>query len=154
MNDFFARGGRWVLAQGLLLVTVAVLAVTLPVPFSFPFHQPGGWTLVVIGVGFALVASAALGSSLSPFPAPLEAGRLVATGPYRLVRHPIYTGVILGSLGIAVARGDWLSLLAASALILFFYAKSTHEEVHLMATYPEYAAYRQRVTKRIIPRVL
>ena len=154
MTDFFAKGGTWVLAQGALLVTVAVLAATRPAPFTFPGRGIVGWALVALGLAIALRASAALGSSLSPFPAPVKAGRLVAAGPYRVVRHPIYTGVILGSLGVAYAFGDWLSLLAAASLVPFFYAKSTSEEEHLSTTYPDYESYRREVPKRIIPGVL
>ncbi len=154
MADFVAKGGRWVLAQAVLFAGLAGLAALRPLPFSFTGNQALGWILLGLGVGIALAASAALGSSLSPFPAPVESGHLVAAGPYRLVRHPIYTGVITGSVGLALARGDWLSLLVAAALLPFFYAKSIREESQLTAKYDDYETYCRQVKKRIVPGIL
>lgn len=154
MTDFVAKGGRWVLAQAVLLAGVVLSAAIRPVRFSFTGHQAAGWVLVVLGVALALAAASALGSSLSPFPAPVASGRLIAAGPYRLVRHPIYTGVIIGSLGIALAQGDWLSLVTASALLPFFYAKSIREEAHLSVKYDDYESYRRQVKARILPGIL
>ena len=154
MTDFVARGGWWVLGQAALLTAVVLLAAIQALSFSFRGHQTAGWALVLFGVVLALVAAAALGSSLSAFPAPLQSRKLVARGPYRIVRHPIYTGVILGSFGIAIAVGDWLSLIVALVLVPFFYAKTIREERHLLEAYADYEPYRQQVTKRIVPGVL
>ncbi len=154
MADFVAKGGRWVLAQAALLAGLTLLAAIRPVPFSFAGHQAVGWFLVILGVVLAMAAASALGSSLSPFPAPVASGRLIAAGPYRLVRHPIYTGVIIGALGLALARGDWLSLAVASALLPFFYAKSISEEAHLSMKYNGYEEYRRQVKSRILPGIL
>ena len=154
MKDFAARGGRWVLAQGALLVTMAIFAVVRPLPFSFVGHQAAGWALGVAGVVIALAAASVLGSSLSPFPAPVRAGEFVTKGPYGIVRHPIYTGVITGSLGISIGQGDWLSLAIAIGLLPFFYAKTIREEDHLLATYEAYEPYRRQVRRRIVPGIL
>ncbi len=141
-------------AQAALLTALVVLAGVRPVPFSFVGHQAVGWTMVVAGAVTALMAASALGSSLSPFPAPVRSGKFVAKGPYGIVRHPIYTGVITGSVGFSIAQGDWLSLVVAIALLPFFYAKTIREELHLLATYEDYESYRGQVTRRIVPGVL
>ena len=154
MRDFVARGGGWVAAQAALLTALVVLATIRPVPFSFVGHQAVGWAMVVAGAITTLTAAAALGSSLSPFPTPVSSGRFVAKGPYGIVRHPIYTGVITGSVGFSVAQGDWPSLAVAIALLPFFYAKAIREEAHLLASYRDYESYRAQVTRRIVPGVL
>jgi protein-S-isoprenylcysteine O-methyltransferase Ste14 len=75
---------------------------------------------------------------------------LVTTGPYRYVRHPIYTGIILGLVGTALATT--LYLLVAAALVTGFFAFSaTREERFLTEEFPEaYPAYK-RSTKMLIP---
>jgi protein-S-isoprenylcysteine O-methyltransferase Ste14 len=95
---------------------------------------------------------AALGRSLTPFPYPRERARMVARGVFRCVRHPIYAGILLASLGWALA---WLSLagVACSALLaVFFDRKARREEQWLRERFPEYAAYERRV-RRFLPGV-
>jgi protein-S-isoprenylcysteine O-methyltransferase Ste14 len=75
---------------------------------------------------------------------------LVRSGPYRVVRHPIYSGLLLAILGSALATGPGL-LVAAVAAGAYFIASLRVEEADMAAafpdTYPEYA----RHTKRLIP---
>ena len=92
----------------------------------------------------------ALGRNLSPFPKPIEGGALVTSGVYGIVRHPIYTGLILGTLGWGLLMSSVLGVILAGVLFLFFDRKSRREEVWLMETYPGYAEYRRRV-KKLIP---
>ncbi len=79
-----------------------------------------------------------------------EDHELIQRGPYRLVRHPIYTGIILAYAGTVLAliptpRG----LLIELVLILAFYIKSRHEERVMAGEFGEqYAAYKQRVKGR------
>jgi protein-S-isoprenylcysteine O-methyltransferase Ste14 len=91
-----------------------------------------------------------LGRNLSPFPKPIEGGSLVTNGVYGMVRHPIYTGLILGTLGWGLLMSSALGLLLAVVLFLFFDRKSRREEAWLMEAYPGYAEYRARV-KKLIP---
>ena len=101
-----------------------------------------------------LSASLLLGRSLTPFPKPVDTGALVARGPYRIVRHPIYSAVIVGMIGIALRGGDGIALALAIGLVPFFNAKSTFEERHLLAHYPAYEEYQHRVPRRLIPGLL
>lgn len=154
MHAFIERGGHWVAAQFILFALVLTAGLARPTPVSFSGHRPIGWVIGIVGLVVAVAASQALGRNLTPFPKPLDQGALVERGAYRVVRHPIYSGVILIMIGFAVAQGDWLSMGLALTTIPFFYAKTSHEERHLVATYPAYADYRTRVKKRIVPGVL
>jgi protein-S-isoprenylcysteine O-methyltransferase Ste14 len=89
----------------------------------------------------------ALGRNLTPFPKPIQGGKLVMHGPYRFVRHPIYAGLIFSTLGWALVRANLLGLALVMLLLLFFDLKSRREERWLREAYPEYEAYQQRVHK-------
>lgn len=78
---------------------------------------------------------------------------LVTSGPYRFVRHPIYSGLLLGVIGTALAT-DLLGLIVAVVLTAYFYYCASVEERNLTATFPTaYPAYRL-ATKMLIPFVL
>jgi protein-S-isoprenylcysteine O-methyltransferase Ste14 len=78
---------------------------------------------------------------------------LVTSGPYRFVRHPIYSGLLLGLVGTALAT-DLLGLILAVLLVGYFYYSASVEEKNLTATFPTaYPAYRT-ATKMLIPFVL
>ncbi len=71
-----------------------------------------GTALVVAGLGFAVAARAYLGRNWSGTVTLKQGHELIRTGPYRLVRHPIYTGMLLAFVGTAMARGDVRGLIA------------------------------------------
>lgn len=137
------HGQWWVVAQALLLLAVAVL------PPAGPSWPPGirlpALPLGIGGLVLAGLGAAALGSSLTVLPRPRARGRLVREGVYRLVRHPIYGGVILLALAWAVWRMSLLHLGLAVIVAFFFYAKARREERWLLERFPEYAAYRREV---------
>jgi protein-S-isoprenylcysteine O-methyltransferase Ste14 len=151
-RSFSERGGWWVVAQ----VPLLALAVVLP-PWTRGsdggFGHPLQWLgLALAGSGVLLVFAGlvALGRALTPFPHPREGAQLVTRGVYRLVRHPVYTGLLVGAFGWALA---WLSVagVAYSALLaVFFDRKARREERWLRSRFPEYAAYERRV-RRFIP---
>lgn len=72
------------------------------------------------------------------------------TGAYAVVRHPIYAGVILMSLGWGLYQASWLVLLYAAALFVLFDLKSRREEVWLAERFAEYPEYQRRV-KKLLP---
>jgi protein-S-isoprenylcysteine O-methyltransferase Ste14 len=109
-----------------------------------------GITLIALGFLIALAAALGLGRALTPLPKPNEAGQLVASGVYRWVRHPIYTGVLLMALGWAFYIEGLVTLWSVLLLAIFFDIKSRREERWLLEKYPEYAAY-QKKTRRLIP---
>ena len=78
---------------------------------------------------------------------------LVTSGPYRFVRHPIYSGILTGVLGTALAT-NLIGLIIVGVLGAYFYYSATVEERNLTATFPTaYPAYQTR-TKMLIPFVL
>lgn len=151
-GEFARRGGWWVVAQ-FALFGLILLALTQN-------RTPEDYLLVV---GWALVGAAVLlaGSGLwmirdqlTALPAPRHGAVLLDRGPFSLVRHPIYGGLILGFLGLAIRGGNPLAALLALLLVPFFWAKTEHEERLLAARLPEYDDYRRRVPRRFLPWIL
>ncbi len=114
------------------------------------FVRAGGTGLVVVGVGVGLWAAARLGRGLTPSPLPNGAISLVSRGPYRLVRHPMYTAVMLLAVGVATRSGSWLVVAQTVALIVLFNVKARWEERRLAETFPDYKSY-QATTPRFLP---
>jgi protein-S-isoprenylcysteine O-methyltransferase Ste14 len=109
-----------------------------------------GTLLVAAGLGLASWARVHLGRNWSGTVTLKEGHTLVVSGPYGVVRHPIYTGLLFAFLGTALAIGEWRGL-AAFALALFaFLYKSRAEEARMRETFPQYADYRRR-TKALLP---
>jgi protein-S-isoprenylcysteine O-methyltransferase Ste14 len=108
--------------------------------------------LVLAGMLIVVSASKALGRGLTPFPRPPESGRLVESGPYAVVRHPIYTGGILFFAGISLALSPW-ALVGTAVLAVFWALKARVEERFLAERYREYGDYRERTRFRLIPYV-
>lgn len=152
MNEWTERGGKWLLVQFPLVAVAAILARVGP-RHSAPWGtvaRPLGFGLIATGAAFFVAGLATLGRNLTPFPRPKDGATLVRTGPYRVVRNPVYTGGILMSLGNTFWHRRPLGLLGSAALLLFFDAKARREERWLEQTFPEYPAYRRR-TKKLIP---
>jgi protein-S-isoprenylcysteine O-methyltransferase Ste14 len=105
--------------------------------------------LVTIGNAGALVALAQLGRSFSVM---AESRRLVTTGPYRFLRHPLYLAEEIAMIGVFLQFASrWTALLLAIQ-IAFQLRRMHNEELVLIASFPEYTAY-QRTTARLIPGV-
>jgi protein-S-isoprenylcysteine O-methyltransferase Ste14 len=104
------------------------------------------------GAGILIAIGGGLRHSLTPFPRPLERARLQVGGAYRLVRHPIYGGLILIALGWSLNSSP-LALVLTVTLALVLEAKSRLEESMLALRFPEYGAYRHRVRWRFVPGV-
>ena len=147
-----ARGGGWVVLQSLLfaLMPLAVLVGPgWPALAETPFRIAGG-ALAVAGLVLIGLAFRRLGRSLTPFPRPAKEGRLVETGPYRYVRHPVYTGGLLLCTGVSLAYSP-LALLPTAALAVTWGLKVRVEERFLRGVYPQYEAYASRTRHRLVP---
>lgn len=112
-----------------------------------------GAVVFVFGLAFAIWARVYLGSNWGMPMTQRAEPELVTSGPYRFVRHPIYSGLLLAVLGTALAT-SLVGLVAVVAIGAYFYLSASVEEKNLTATFPTtYPDYR-RGTKMLIPFVL
>jgi protein-S-isoprenylcysteine O-methyltransferase Ste14 len=147
-----------------LVANLAAFGAYFPSLLAWAGSTAGSTALLLAAVGSLLaVAGGALvfgsrtelGPAWSLVPRADQATGLVTTGPYRLVRHPIYLGFALLTTGAALAFGSWPALVIVVAGIVPTFAwRARAEEKLLIRTFGErYAAYRQR-TSMIIPYLL
>lgn len=142
------RGEGWFILQ-LFLFAIIFFAPAIA-PFQVPLELRAlGLLWLLIGGALGTLGLVSLGSNLSPFPKPIENGQLVTHGAYRFVRHPIYTGLILGTLGWSLLMATFLGIAFAVILFVFFDLKLRREEEWLTQTYPGYPDYQRRVRKLI-----
>jgi protein-S-isoprenylcysteine O-methyltransferase Ste14 len=139
-----------VLVQAGLMFVVFLLAVRFPGAYRNTAVMVAGAALLALGAVLILAGALALGRNLTPYPKPSKRGCLVSHGIFSLIRHPIYTGVMLLSFGWAQVWQSWPAILIALCMIPFFNAKARREEHWLRQQFPQYADYEQRV-KRFIP---
>lgn len=146
------RGGGWVALQFALIALAVVVGVAGP---SWPDAASGARIAVAIaliaaGTAVALLSVRALGSSLTPFPHPARGGTFVAHGPYRIVRHPIYSGGVLFLSGVSLLLSPW-ALVVTGALAVLWALKARVEEMFLHEHYAAYAAYCESTRHRLVP---
>jgi len=122
-----------------------------------PWSATTAWTgaaLCVAGLMFCFWARATLGRNWSGTITIKEAHELIIRGPYRLVRHPIYTGLLTMFVGTAMVTGNLAGVIGVLLAFVSLWVKLKSEESIMLRQFPdEYAAYRRRV-KRIIPFIL
>lgn len=149
MSEFARRGGWWVAAQ---LVLFAAFVLALRVNGDPPaWLGIVGWLVTLLGVALIAGGLLTLGPNLTPYPEPVPTGRLVERGVYRIVRHPIYGGLCIGAVGLAVGRASIPALAVSAVMLVFFRRKARGEERRLAAAYAEYAGYQRRVRAVLIP---
>ena len=77
--------------------------------------------------------------------------KVISSGPYALVRHPMYLGALIMLLGVAPALGSWFGLFAAIPLALVIVWRLLDEEEFLARSLPGYSEYRNKVKYRLVP---
>ena len=77
--------------------------------------------------------------------------RVVSTGPYAWVRHPMYSGTILFFVGVPLLLGSWWGVALSPLFVILFAIRSGIEERALVAGLPGYADYTRRVRYRLVP---
>lgn len=143
-------------AAHLLPLVVAALLLWLPtLPGGFlcgrlwpatPTSYFAGVTILALGLGFSIWARMHLGRNWSGTVTLKESHELIRSGPYALVRHPIYTGLLFGFVGSAVARDEWRGVLAVVIVFLALWRKLRLEERWMLETFGD--AY-QRYCKEV-----
>ena len=110
--------------------------------------------IALAGLAVLLWARVNLGGNWSADVALKEGHELVTSGPYRFVRHPIYSGLLLMALGWAVWRGRYSGFWGLAVLLLLFWIKAREEEKLMIQHFGDaYRSYKTRV-KAIIPYVV
>lgn len=151
---YFVRRDARSTTKSLFVKSMAVIASFLP--FAIPFAGSPSEDIdrvlcadliTLAGMAVALYSLASLGRNFSIIP---QARTLVRTGPYKLVRHPVYLGELIATFGIVMARPSvsaWAVFCLIAVLLLY---RAIQEEKLLASTFPEYEFYSRRVA-RLIP---
>jgi protein-S-isoprenylcysteine O-methyltransferase Ste14 len=138
-----------------LLVVAAILLVRLGAFRGHrintdPWRDGFGLVLFAVGLAFAIWARVNIGRNWGTPMTQKDDPELVTSGPYRLVRHPIYSGILAAVVGTAVAL-SWLWLTAAVLGGAYFVYSATVEERFMTEKFPDaYPAYK-RSTKMLVP---
>jgi len=145
-DKFGKRGEGWFLAQ-----SVGILLVVFPPSGVRQIVDTFGGILVLSGLALITLGSLSLGQNLTPLPQPREEHSLVTDGVYELVRHPMYGGILISSLGLALATGSEARLALVGLLFFLIDQKASFEEEALEDRYGEdYAQYKTK-SKKFFP---
>ncbi len=147
------RGETYVIAQFSLLFCIAIGTV----PFvGVLLTSILGPAFIVAGLILVYKSAADLKDNLSPWPVPTDpkAGRgsLINSGIYTYIRHPMYSGLLMGMAGLSIFTDSTTRLMLTFALYLVLDAKSDFEEASLVKTYgSEYVEYKAKVQHKFFP---
>jgi protein-S-isoprenylcysteine O-methyltransferase Ste14 len=153
----------WVWGQTILIVMILVAAPLVPRyinlgnadymlnrvdPFRIRFI---GALIAAVGLVVLIWGSRSLGRNLTPGTEPLPDAKLVTSGAYAHVRHPIYAGAVLALTGYTLAWSNWtLALVVGLVALQYFSAKAGAEERWLLQRFPAYASYMRHVRRRLL----
>ncbi|HEY1765652.1 MAG TPA: isoprenylcysteine carboxylmethyltransferase family protein [Opitutaceae bacterium] len=150
----------WRIVALIALFLMFVLFDAFPMYFYHHLYFPSeairwvGAAVCAFGVGFAIWARRTLGTNWSGNPTIKEGHVLIQAGPYRVVRHPIYTGILIGILGTGIGSGRSFNLYVLGFSTVGFWIKLKFEETLMLRQFPQaYGEYKKR-TKALIPFIL
>jgi protein-S-isoprenylcysteine O-methyltransferase Ste14 len=112
-----------------------------------------GVALTVAGIAFAIWARWHLGENWSATVTLKEGHQLISSGPYRYIRHPIYTGMLLAFVGTALALGEYRALISVCIVLFAFYIKAKKEELFLTQEFGEKFREHSRRTGMFLPKL-
>ncbi len=153
---YFIRSAAKSTTRSFITKTIAIIATFLP--FTIPslsglsdnpnIMLPAN-LVTILGMAIALYSLGTLGRSFSIIP---QARKLVQTGPYRFVRHPVYLGELISILGVVLARSSTLAVAIYCLITALLIYRALQEEKLLAGIFPEYETYSRR-RARFIPGV-
>jgi protein-S-isoprenylcysteine O-methyltransferase Ste14 len=156
---FSVKRGRVPWSRHLRIRVVIVVAVILLVRLGVfrgrgvntdPWRAGLGLVLFALGLAFAIWARVHIGRNWGIPMTQKDEPELVTSGPYHVVRHPIYSGILVAGIGTAVAL-SWLWLIGVVLAGIYFVYSATVEERYLTEELPDtYPAYK-RSTKMLVP---
>ena len=126
----------------LIILALATNWLTLPWWVYFLLTLSGFlafWAMAVMRLG-----------NFNVVPTPVEKGNLVSDGPYKVIRHPMYTSIFIFAFSILAGQFDYIKLFTSIALVAGLIVKMLYEETLLRNHHPGYEAYMAK-TKRVIP---
>jgi protein-S-isoprenylcysteine O-methyltransferase Ste14 len=146
----------------IFLIAILLLSTTrIPLPWLYlPLWPSGFWpfwlgaALTVAGILFAVLAREHLGSNWSRSVTIKQGHELITTGPYAVVRHPIYTGILTGFLGMAIAISQVRGFIVFVLIFLAFWIKLRMEEQWMRSQFGEAYATYARQTAALVPYLL
>jgi protein-S-isoprenylcysteine O-methyltransferase Ste14 len=144
-------------ARAFVGVQLALLAALVVWPRGEAWRTPVtvfvmAGALLLAGLVILVMSGKQLGSALTPSPVPRAEGSLRTDGLYGLVRHPIYSALLLIGSGLALASRSWVHVVLLVGLAVVLNLKARWEERLLRDRYPTYTAYADR-TNRFVPKV-
>lgn len=147
MKTTHSKGSSWVVVQ-LTLMAVQFLSIFVKrKQWAAPASSVAGVALIAAAAAYGLPGTRSLGRNLTPLPEPKLSGKLVTTGMYAHVRHPLYASVMAFGFGWALLWRSWPALLLSAVQAAFLREKAKNEEKRLRARFPDYAAYARRVPR-------
>ena len=152
-HPFRDRLVAWILVSAQAgLIAAAVILPRRPAWDAPAWFGPAAWALIGAALALGLWGARHLGDGLTPLPLPNGAVDLVTNGPYRWIRHPLYSAVVLGVGAIALRSRTWSVIAVTAALTVVLLIKARWEERHLRATFEGYSRYAAEVG-RFVPGV-
>jgi protein-S-isoprenylcysteine O-methyltransferase Ste14 len=161
-NQRLESAASRILRVFIFLIAIVLLSTTrIPLPWLYLQLWPAGllpfWlgaAVTIAGLLFAVWAREHLGSNWSRSVTIKQGHELITTGPYAVVRHPIYTGILIGFLGMAIAISQVRGFIVFVLIFLALWIKLRMEEQWMRSQFGEaYAAY-VRQTAALVPYLL
>jgi protein-S-isoprenylcysteine O-methyltransferase Ste14 len=140
------------LAYVIVQATILIILIFANMTFDLSIKKfvSIGSVLEWVGILGIFISAYSIRTSLTAMPLPKEQGKLATNGLYKFVRHPMYTSVLVFSLGLAINSGQVYKYLLVIGLYVLFYYKSRYEEIYLGRKYTGYKEY-SKTTPRFIP---
>lgn len=138
--------------KGKILVTIQFTCLVLLMIVTHWLTLPW-WAFLGLGISGFLAFWAMAVMKLGNFnavPYPVENGVMISHGPYKVIRHPMYTSIFIFALALLAGQFDYYKLIISLVLVTDLVVKMIFEEGLLCMHFPDYKSYMQK-TKRVVP---